>query len=315
MALTAGQDGLNPTVTVTVTNETGHKLPTGYPEGRRMWLNVKGYDALGGNLLYESGAYNASTAVLTHDADAKIYETQPGISHRLSPIIGLPVGKSFHFVLNDTVFLDNRIPPRGFTNAAFIAAQAEPVAHTYADGQYWDNTLYTLPEDVRFVEVTLYYQGTSKEYVEFLRDENNDPVPNAGSLFYDAWAATGKDAPVAMQTDTISVERGSDRHRRYANRHHCALPERAEPVQPVDDDSLLAQEPRVRAHRCLRCTGQSGQGPGQRGAAGGQPKSQLVRASTRTASGSHRVSISSRCAPSISISFARRSCSSKLASF
>ena len=30
---------------VTVTNQTGHKLPTGYPEGRRMWLNVKFYDA------------------------------------------------------------------------------------------------------------------------------------------------------------------------------------------------------------------------------------------------------------------------------
>ena len=29
---------------VTVTNECGHKLPTGYPEGRRIWLNVKFYD-------------------------------------------------------------------------------------------------------------------------------------------------------------------------------------------------------------------------------------------------------------------------------
>ncbi|MHC5185119.1 MAG: multiheme c-type cytochrome, partial [Planctomycetota bacterium] len=29
---------------VKVTNRTGHKLPTGYPEGRRMWLNVEFYD-------------------------------------------------------------------------------------------------------------------------------------------------------------------------------------------------------------------------------------------------------------------------------
>ncbi|MGD9141785.1 MAG: hypothetical protein PVJ42_09630, partial [bacterium] len=32
-------------VTVRVTNETGHKLPSGYPEGRRVWLNVKGLNA------------------------------------------------------------------------------------------------------------------------------------------------------------------------------------------------------------------------------------------------------------------------------
>ena len=30
---------------VEVENNTGHKLPTGYPEGRRMWINVKFYDA------------------------------------------------------------------------------------------------------------------------------------------------------------------------------------------------------------------------------------------------------------------------------
>ena len=34
--LTEGLDG----VTITVTNETGHKLPTGYAEGRVMWLEV-----------------------------------------------------------------------------------------------------------------------------------------------------------------------------------------------------------------------------------------------------------------------------------
>jgi hypothetical protein len=206
MALAKGQDGGSPTVTVTVTNETGHKLPSGYPEGRRIWLNVKGYDAEGGNLVYESGAYDFGTAVLTHDEDAKIYEIQPGISTRLSPVVGLPVGKSFHFVLNDTVFSDNRIPPRGFTNAAFEAVQSPPVAHAYADSQYWDETTYTLPANTKFVEATLYYQGVSKEYAEFLRDANPNPAPNAGTVFYDAYAASGMAAPVAMQHDTISVQ-------------------------------------------------------------------------------------------------------------
>jgi hypothetical protein len=202
LALAAGQVGLDPTVTVTVTNETGHKLPSGYPEGRRIWLNVKYYDE-SMVLLGESGAYDASTGVLTHDADVKIYEIKPGVSSRLSPVVGLPVGPSFHFVLNDSVFSDNRIPPRGFTNAAFEAIQSQAVAHAYADSQYWDETVYVLPTPTRFVEVTLYYQTTTKEYVEFLRDEN---VTNtAGVDLYNAWVAHGRSAPVAMATDTISV--------------------------------------------------------------------------------------------------------------
>ncbi|HPM83805.1 MAG TPA: fibronectin type III domain-containing protein [Candidatus Anammoximicrobium sp.] len=43
---------------------------------------------------------------------------------------------------------------------------------------------------------TLYYQTTSKEYVEFLRDENHT---NAwGQVFYDLWATTDKSAPEVM---------------------------------------------------------------------------------------------------------------------
>ena len=43
-----------------MTNNTGHKLPTGYPEGRRMWLNLRAYDD-DGELIYESGAYDPAT--------------------------------------------------------------------------------------------------------------------------------------------------------------------------------------------------------------------------------------------------------------
>ncbi|NIR00387.1 MAG: hypothetical protein GTN78_09335, partial [Gemmatimonadales bacterium] len=43
-----------------VTNLTGHKLITGYPEGRRMWLNIKWYDG-GDVLLREDGEYGPMT--------------------------------------------------------------------------------------------------------------------------------------------------------------------------------------------------------------------------------------------------------------
>ena len=175
-------------LTITVTNETGHKLPSGYPEGRRIWLNVIAYDASDNNV-FESGAYNNNTGELTHDDDVKIYEIEPGFN-------GSP---SFHFVLNNEIIKDNRIPPRGFTNANFEAIQSPPVNYTYADGQYWDDTQYLLPPATNYFTVNLYYQTTSKEYVEFLRDEEENP-PGLGQDMYDLWVANGRSAPVLMAT-------------------------------------------------------------------------------------------------------------------
>jgi hypothetical protein len=190
-------------VDVRVTNETAHKLPSGYPEGRRIWLHVEAVDGAG-ETVFESGHYDAATGELTHDEQAKIYEIHAGLSPSLAAALGLPAGPSFHFVLNDTVYEDDRIPPRGFTNAAFEAIQSPPVGHAYADGQYWDVTPYTLPASAETVTVTLYYQTTTKEYVEFLRDAN--VTNSAGDDMYNAWAAHGRGAPIAMEEVTTPVE-------------------------------------------------------------------------------------------------------------
>ena len=138
-------------LTVRVTNETGHKLPTGYPEGRRMWLHVRAYDAQR-TVIFESGRYVFATATLSgygaepldadYDPYLHVWESEQGISPALAPIVGLPAGRSFHLVLNNVVLSDNRIPPRGFTNAAFEAIDAAPVGAAYADGQYWDEVTY-----------------------------------------------------------------------------------------------------------------------------------------------------------------------------
>jgi hypothetical protein len=198
MALAPGQAGNRPTVTVTITNESGHKLPSGYPEGRRTWINVMAYD-IDNNLVYESGHYDAASGVLTKDDDIKVYEIHPGLSPTVAGAVGMEPGESFHFVFNDTVYADNRIPPRGYTYANFEAIQSPPVAYSYPDSQYWDETLYVLPPSANFVEVALLYQNTTKEYIEFLRDENT--TNSAGDNLYNAWVAAGKAPPVTMVSD------------------------------------------------------------------------------------------------------------------
>ena len=184
------------TLEVTVTNQTGHKLPTGYPEGRRMWINVKFYDS-GMNLISESGAYDPATGILTHDPEIKIYEVKPGLDAITAPIAGEPEGASFHFVLNNKVYKDNRIPPRGFTNSSYEDFGGAPVGATYADGQYWDVTTYAIPPGAAYTDVTLSYQSTSKEFVEFLRDKN--VTDDTGLWLYDLWNDNGKSPPQTVQ--------------------------------------------------------------------------------------------------------------------
>jgi len=202
LALTAEIDGANVRAEVTVTNQTGHKLPSGYPEGRRIWLNIKGYNSQQ-QLIFESGAYNASTGVLTHDSQIKVYEVHPGISPGLAGVVGQPAGPSFHFVLNDTIYMDNRIPPRGATNAELAAVQSPVVDYAYPDGQYWDVTEYDLPLATDSIVARLYYQTTSKEYIEFLRDNNT--TSNRGNVVYAMWDTTGKSAPELMEQQFIRV--------------------------------------------------------------------------------------------------------------
>ena len=156
-------------------------------------------------MIYESGHYEPSTGVLNKDADIKIYEIKPGLSPATASAVGDTAGPSFHFVLSDTIYKDNRIPPRGFTNAAFEDIQSQPVGYSYADGQYWDETTYTIPggETPDSVVATLFYQTTSREYIEFLRDENNSSTPNNGTRLYDYWVSNGRGAPVIMAHVTL----------------------------------------------------------------------------------------------------------------
>lgn len=77
--------------TLRVVNRTGHRLPTGYPEGRRMWVHVRWYGA-GAALLREDGAYGSLAATVDDDpatvrtlldlggAGTRIYEAKMGMT-------------------------------------------------------------------------------------------------------------------------------------------------------------------------------------------------------------------------------------------
>lgn len=208
LAAIAGRVSDSVVARVRITNLTGHKLPTGYPEGRRMWITVIAVDSTN-DTVFQSGRYDFDSGILYADNQIKVYEMKPGLTDTMAQRHNLPPGPSFHFILNDTVFFDNRIPPRGFSNVEFRSHLAHPVGYAYADGQYWDVTQYTLPAAAQRVTVKLYYQTASKEYIEFLRSEN---IGNAhdwnqwGQRLYDAWNVRGKSRPVVMNETTVTVQ-------------------------------------------------------------------------------------------------------------
>ena len=61
---------------VTVINHTGHKLITGYPEGRRMWLSIKWYDNNGLMVDEEEGEYGPLPGVFAYDGQATKFQVK-----------------------------------------------------------------------------------------------------------------------------------------------------------------------------------------------------------------------------------------------
>jgi hypothetical protein len=207
LRLEVTRDGDSVGARVRVTNRTGHKLPTGYPDGRRIWIALTGWNDAG-DTLFRSGAYDADSARLLEDGQLIVYEAVFGLTGAAASTYGLSAGASFHFALNDTIVKDNRIPPRGFTNAGFASRLASPVGAAYADSQYWDDAAYRLPGEVTQVRATLYYQTISREYVEFLERENAGNFydwNDWGARFKASWERRGKSSPVAMVEVTAAV--------------------------------------------------------------------------------------------------------------
>jgi hypothetical protein len=184
-----------------VQNNSGHKLISGFPEGRRMFLNIKAYS--GGSVIWEANPYDYAAGTLkglgyNYQAgfglpdpsplgtaelylDELVYEAKPSSAELTGET------KTFHFALATDRYKDNRLPPKGFRIAEAAARLSTPVWHGTHDESYftaaeyaggYDEVSLTIGGGADQVEVGLYYQTTSREYIEFLRDEINGNPAN-----------------------------------------------------------------------------------------------------------------------------------------
>ncbi len=227
-------------ITIRVNNNAGHKLLSGFPEGRRMFLNLRFYDAEG-NLLGEINPYEPLVTTQDGNGDEQyvsggnLTKTHNEMVWECEMTSGLTGEvKTFHFVLGTDRYKDNRIPPKGFNTSVMASRLIQPrwegadapnyfTVEEYAGG--YDQLIIDKPQDTAYWNATLYYQTTSKEYIQFLRDEVNgvggtltgtgaggdqpylvqtDPffsnLKGWGDAIWDLWLHNGGSAPVVMDT-------------------------------------------------------------------------------------------------------------------
>jgi hypothetical protein len=134
-------------VKVTVFNSgAGHKLPTGFPEGRQIWLDVTATDA-SGDTIYSSGALDKGNNV---DPEAKIYRVE---------FVDKDGKHTLKLWFATTIVNDNRILPKGH-----------------------DETRYFLqiPKDVKgpiTFQAKLRYQSAAQDVANFLLGPNAPKIP------------------------------------------------------------------------------------------------------------------------------------------
>ena len=127
--------------------------------------------------------------------------------------------ETFHFVLNNVVLKDNRIPPYGMSYDEARKRNALPVPeHQYGGGgagstySYWDeiNLAPVAPDSAVTASVELLYQPTSWEYIQFLALANKGPASNAflgdeGLNLLQAWRDTDMAQPHVMAATTVQL--------------------------------------------------------------------------------------------------------------
>jgi hypothetical protein len=216
-----------------VQNQTGHKLISGFPEGRRMFVNIKAYSS--GSLIYEVNPYDEGAGTLKgltypYDGTNLRAPCDPGFGYNSETLTCEPLNytevhadelvyemkpsstdltgetKTFHFALATGRYKDNRIPPKGFDIANAGDRLSVPVWHgaedqnLYSSAEYdggYDDVSLTIASGADNVEVNLYYQTTSREYIEFLRDEIN----GTGNLTLSSPTPSGESNAYIIQSD------------------------------------------------------------------------------------------------------------------
>jgi hypothetical protein len=209
---TTAEVGSTISVGVKVTNQTGHKFPTGYADGRRAFVSIAWADATDAGSPQETvvlGAYDASNGTIQADPPTRIY-------HAVHAERAANGTLTFdHLARHNFIVEDTRIPPLGFVSTPATLPKG-PI--NYSDGaggfKSSDEASFTIPvpegpTGFRKLVVRVNYQTVTQSYIDFLASENS--TDDRGTKLAQIYTDTGKAAPIVVaQTEAlVSVEGGA----------------------------------------------------------------------------------------------------------
>lgn len=206
-------------VQVKVTNTSGHRIPSGYPDGRRLFISLQVTDA-NGVVIYKSGVYDEAAAELkTTETEAfkraltaridennnavMVYERVTGTCVDAGgaaifpdPTAGVPAACAPSPALtNNFILFDNRIPPAGFSAADYQGAGVKFITYDpatwvprednarYPDGRGYDVVTYVfdapLGSDLD-ARADLFWQTHTREFMEHLKTNDTSTIRPEG---------------------------------------------------------------------------------------------------------------------------------------
>ncbi len=189
-----------------------------------MWLHVAAHVPSQEEPVWESGAWDPDTGALSSDPQLKVYETLQGIWNAVEGECEVEDNqgrKQFHFVLNNCIAKDNRIPPLGFAGGTSL--ETRPVGYAYPPvgsdpGRLvnYDVTGYVIPlppgtSGQVTVTATLRFQVASDDYINFLKNQADERNFQAENLMCDG--GPGRPFKVGPQEKT----RGQFMHDLWSN--------------------------------------------------------------------------------------------------
>jgi hypothetical protein len=202
-------------VKVRVTNNAGHSIPSGYPDGRRLFLSLQVTDNSGG-LVYESGYYNEADATLYTDRNGTpfyrahapaidsdsnavmVYERITGTDAKDGAGNPTFIAAPSLSLLNNVICFDNRIPPDGYSYQGFSAAGVKfwdyrelgngtveyfENSNRYPDRQNYDEVTYSFAapaEALLVARAEARWQTHTRQFMEFLRDADTSTLRPQG---------------------------------------------------------------------------------------------------------------------------------------